>query len=116
MPLRYQANQWQVLLVKAKGGEWICPKGKVHAWETLAQGAQREAWEEGGVEGYLWYRVPQKPVFVLQVHKEHLWYPEKDKRAKQWIDLSQALRQIKRTGLKQALKQVCKVVSLKIKH
>lgn len=49
IPLRFHANEWQVLLIQHHAGHWAFPKGHANRGETPQQTAERELREETGL-------------------------------------------------------------------
>src|SRR5688500_3546461 len=60
IPVRFgRGGQLQVLLLTSRGtGRWVIPKGWPMRKRTPAGTAEREAFEEAGVKGYLLSRRP----------------------------------------------------------
>ena len=62
IPLRLNAREWQVLLIRHQAGHWSFPKGHANPEESLQQTAERELFEETGlkVQNYLLSRPIQE--------------------------------------------------------
>ena len=46
VPLRFQQNEWEILLIQHQGGHWAFPKGHLESGESPLQAAERELQEE----------------------------------------------------------------------
>lgn len=106
-----------VLLVHAKKkGDWIFAKGGWEEFETAGECAQREALEEGGVEGELISqltpiaftskkgKLSQMTPFLLRVTRYHQHFAEAGKRHRRWIPYHQVDQFMKREETKEIWK------------
>lgn len=116
VPYRLRGDgEVQVLLVKSRSGLWILPKGHIEEGHTPEETAQREAFEEAGVQGQVVpgvigsyhyektgseYRVE---LFVLRVSRTLDEWPERDQRERLWLSLDEARRKVAYPELRQAL-------------
>lgn len=108
LPFVVTARSVELLLVTSRRRRrWIVPKGWPEKGMTLAEAAEREAWEEAGVRGRLatapigrygyakrmraGYEVPAAVlVYPLLVGAQFLDWPERRKRSTAWHPLSKA--------------------------
>lgn len=108
LPFVVTARTVELLLVTSRRRRrWIVPKGWPGKGMSLAQAAEREAWEEAGVRGRLaptpighygyakrmraGYEVPAAVlVYPLLVGVQFLDWPEKHKRSTAWHPVSKA--------------------------
>ena len=120
------ADRTKVLVIQStRRGGWVLPKG---GWETdegtPQEAACREAWEEAGIVcsvtrdlGKIPDTRPPKELtahapravfqfFECNVQKEEAEWPEKKKRARQWMTYAQAKQALnERPELKEALER-----------
>lgn len=117
IPYRVQNGQIEVLLLTSRQRQhWGIPKGGLSKAMTPSESAAKEAWEEAGVIGRVepnelgtykyrkrghTYRVK---VFLLPVETVLSDWPEASQRQRQWLDITQAVRRIKKASLKRILK------------
>ena len=125
IPVRFSRDgQIQVLLVTSRGtGRWLIPKGWPMRKRTPAGTAEREAFEEAGVKGWLWshrpigsYRYLKQDenftgeilvrVFVLVVEELKKRWPEKEERRVRWCTLRQAAALVKERDLAKVLRDL----------
>ncbi|MBV8884306.1 MAG: NUDIX hydrolase [Chroococcidiopsidaceae cyanobacterium CP_BM_RX_35] len=117
IPYRLNKGKIEVLLVTSrKSKNWVIPKGGISKAMTPPSSAAKEAWEEAGVTGQVddiqlgtykdhkqgkTYRVK---VFLLPVETVLEDWPEASQRQRQWLNITQAARQVKKASLKRILK------------
>ncbi len=107
----------EVLLLTSRGtGRWVVPKGWPMRKRTPAGTAEREAYEEAGVKGWLWsgkalgsYRYFKDDadftgeilvrLFVLVVEAQKKIWPEKGERRVRWYALREAASLVKERDL-----------------
>lgn len=98
IPYRFVDGRLEILLItKSSGRGWGIPKGKIEAHLKPHISAAKEAFEEGGVLGFIHPvnvgSYPGKkgipvPTFLLEVEielRKKVW-PEKEKRARLWVN------------------------------
>jgi 8-oxo-dGTP pyrophosphatase MutT (NUDIX family) len=117
IPYRVRNGKIEVLLITSrKGQHWVIPKGGISKAMSPPDSAAKEAWEEAGVVGQVddnqlgtykarkrgkTYRVK---VFLLPVETVLSDWPEASLRERQWVELTQAVRRVKKGSLKRILK------------
>ena len=116
-----QGGGLEILLVTTRGsGRWIIPKGNLMEGLQPYQAAEREAMEEGGVEG----RIGAEPVgtfiydkrrrdgstvpcrvsvFPLAVERQHRWWPEMEGRQIGWFSPQEAAAAVVEADLSELL-------------
>jgi len=119
---RIRKDKVQVLLVTSRGRKrWIIPKGWPMDNATPAETAQREAFEEAGVEGkisgnclglYSYVKVMEDTddlpcivaVYPLKIKRVRTEYPENDQRKRRWFTLKKAAVALDEPELSQMVK------------
>ncbi len=108
----------QVLLITSRGtGRWILPKGWPMDGATPAEAAQREAWEEAGVEGkalgnslgiYSYIKNDDGEalpcvvaVFAIKVKALRRNFPEAGQRRRKWVSCKKAAAMLGEPELRQ---------------
>jgi 8-oxo-dGTP pyrophosphatase MutT (NUDIX family) len=122
LPLgRDEAGRMQVMLVTSRGtGRWVLPKGWPMKGRKPHRAAEREAFEEAGLEGKV-RKVPvgtysydkrldtgvaipcEVTVFPLQVERHRDSWPEMGQRQRRWFSLDEAADAVAETGLRAIL-------------
>jgi 8-oxo-dGTP pyrophosphatase MutT (NUDIX family) len=111
-----------VLLITTRGrGRWTIPKGWPKARSADAETAAREAFEEGGVGGevstspvgtydytkrfhvFSWARC-RASVYLLQVDRQFLTWPEKASRTFIWVTAARAAEMVRERQLAELLR------------
>lgn len=118
---RMRRDQVQVLLVTSRDtGRWVIPKGWPHANLDPMGSAEREAWEEAGVEGVVDPRclgffsydkcmvasdsVPcVVSVHALRVRRLVRRFPERKERRRKWFALDKAAKRVAEPELRRLL-------------
>lgn len=100
IPYQRIGNKVSVLLVKSRRHEeWCFPKGGWENDESAAEGALREAFEEGGVVGKLGNSLAKREIkrahqvheyFALEIHKLEQNWPERPARCRKLVDIVEA--------------------------
>jgi 8-oxo-dGTP pyrophosphatase MutT (NUDIX family) len=125
IPLRFARDgRLQVLLLTSRGtGRWVIPKGWPMRNRTPAGTAEREAFEEAGLKGYLLSRRPVGSycyikaderfigailvrVFLLAVEQQKKDWPERGERRTRWFTIPAAAALVKERDLAQLLRSV----------
>jgi 8-oxo-dGTP pyrophosphatase MutT (NUDIX family) len=122
LPFRVDAEgRVEVLLITSRDtGRWILPKGWPMAGRKAHQAAEREAFEEAGLEGQIVasplgkYRYEKRfdngcavackvRVYLLRVDAQHEHWPEKSQRAARWFAPAEAARLVQEDELRRLL-------------
>jgi len=125
IPLRFgRDGRLQVLLLTSRGtGRWVIPKGWPMRKRTPAGTAEREAYEEAGLKGYLLSRRPVGSyrylksdekfsgailvrVFLLAVEQQKKEWPESAERRTRWFPIARAAALVQERELAVLLKTV----------
>ncbi|MBD2663271.1 NUDIX hydrolase [Richelia sinica] len=117
IPYRVQNGKIEVLLITTrKQQSWVIPKGGLCKGMSPHDSAAKEAWEEAGVVGQVnteklgayKYRkrgnTYQVNLFLLPVETILEDWPEATKRKRQWLEVNQAARMIKKPSLRRIIK------------
>lgn len=117
IPYRVKNGKIEVLLITTRNRRnWIIPKGNVIDGMSPAISAAKEAWEEAGVIGQVdtkeldTYKYRKKgktykvKMFLLPVETVLEDYPEVGQRQRQWVNVAQAVRRVKKASIKRMLK------------
>ncbi len=124
IPFRHDPSGFRVLLITSRDtGRWIIPKGGIERGLTAAQSAEREAYEEAGVEGTLDH-IPlgfftynkrlrsgaSKPaiveVYAMRVEKQLKKWPERSQRRLEWMPVLKAMALVQEPGMVQLLRRL----------
>lgn len=107
----------RILLITSRDtGRWVIPKGWPMRNRTEAEAAEREAWEEAGVNGTVFphsiglYAYPKfmskgkvvpcvVRVFPLEVERSADRFPEVDQRRRKWFPPEHAARRVQEPEL-----------------
>lgn len=120
---RRNGSGLEILLVTSRSsGRWIIPKGNIEADLGPRDSAAMEAFEEGGIRGYVHPRPigvydhgndASRPllVFRMEVHQELPDWPERLERQRQWVTPKDAMSAIDEDGLKELISKVVEMVS-----
>ncbi len=119
IPYRIRDGKLEVLLITTRNSQdWAIPKGDISNGMSPADSAAKEAWEEAGVIGQVFatelgsykyskrgktYRVQ---TFLLPVEIVSEDYPEAFLRQRQWLNISLAVKRVKKASLKRILKKL----------
>lgn len=117
IPYRVKNGNIEVLLITSRNSQnWGIPKGGVTDGMSPAASAAKEAWEEAGVVGQVdthklnTYKYRKKgktykvKMFLLPVETVLEDYPEAGQRQRQWVNVTQAVRRVKKGSVKRILK------------
>ena len=116
IPYRFGADGLEVLLITSrKRKRWVLPKGVVEPGMTPADSAEKEAFEEAGIEG----RVDDRPlgsyqyrkwggtctveVFAMRVTGESDDWPEAEIRTRAWTPPAEASGRVDEAELKELI-------------
>jgi 8-oxo-dGTP pyrophosphatase MutT (NUDIX family) len=110
----------EVLLVESlRSGRWGLPKGHIERGETTSVAAEREAFEEAGVQGkvnsaifgtFTYAKDSNARRLNVSVHLlgvEHIAaeYPEKRIRKSKWFPIEAAIKEVGQPGLSETLRK-----------
>jgi phosphohistidine phosphatase len=122
IPFRFHCDALEVLLITSRRRRrWIIPKGIIEQDLTPIESAQKEAWEEAGVEGIVrgkslgiyvnekWGGVCQVAVYAMKVNTIHDVWPEDD-RTREWVDVETAAERVREPELTSMLLDMPTVV------
>lgn len=122
LPWRKREGKLQVLMVTSREtGRWVLPKGWAAKALSAPEAAQREAWEEAGVEGrvrdnclglYAYHKVlgPEDDVpcvvavYPLKVKGLAEDFPERGERERRWFSPRKAAQKVDEPELKELLR------------
>lgn len=123
LPYRESNSALQVMLITSRDtGRWVIPKGWPEKYLLAHQVAEREAYEEAGLEGsvrqvplacfdYLKYfdemhsRLCTVVVFPMLVSNELTDWPEKVERERCWMNAEEAAEKVCEGGLKAIIRR-----------
>jgi 8-oxo-dGTP pyrophosphatase MutT (NUDIX family) len=122
LPFRVGADgRLEVLLITSRDtGRWIIPKGWPMIGRKAHRAAEREAFEEAGLQGRIaaspvgWYRYEKRldhgqalpckvRVYPLRVEVQHERWPERDQRTLRWFPPEEAARLVHEDELQRLL-------------
>ncbi|MBW4561993.1 MAG: NUDIX hydrolase [Mojavia pulchra JT2-VF2] len=125
IPYRVKNGKIEVLLITTRDRQdWVIPKGDIPNGMSPPESAAKEAWEEAGIIGQVnthelgsyKYRKRGKiyrvKMYSLPVETLSEDYPEAGYRKRQWLDITKAIRRVKRASLKRILKRFLLTKSL----
>lgn len=116
IPYRRKAGDLEVLLITSrKRKRWVMPKGVVEPGMTPADSAEKEAYEEAGIEGTVdgrplgsyryrkWGGTCTVEVFAMRVTAESDWWPESDSRTREWMLPGEAASRVDEAELREMI-------------
>jgi 8-oxo-dGTP pyrophosphatase MutT (NUDIX family) len=123
LPYRMRDNGVEILLITTrKKRRWSVPKGWPIKDSTPRQTAATEAYEEAGVRGavgkkkigsFIKRRLKNKQsvicdvqIFPLEVRQRQANWPEKRQRNRIWVAPRQAVRMVRKAGLRSAIRNL----------
>lgn len=132
IPLRFFANEWQVLLVQHIAGHWSFPKGHVDEGELPRQTAERELLEETGleVEQYVADDMLQETYFFkyqdvlikkevgyfIAVVKGDIKLQEEEVKAVEWLSLLDSLNRLNFSESKKMIHKTMQLIEMFTKN
>lgn len=106
-----------MLITNRKGTRWVIPKGIVEPELTALQSAEKEAFEEAGIEGRSfdeslgefsyekWGGLCVVEVFPLEVKSLAEDWPEACFREREWVTPEEAVRRVREPELKNIIRK-----------
>ncbi len=123
IPFRIKNNKIKILLITSRNSKkWIFPKGFIENNLSAKQSAEKEAYEEAGIEGQVhdlilgeysfnkWGGTFHVKVFPLHVTKIFDEWPEDNLRKRKWMSLKKAISKVKKNELKILLEKFEKYI------
>jgi len=125
IPYRTRARRIEILLItNVRQTQWTVPKGTVESGQTVEEAAALETWEEAGVSGRLEPIVIGSFAFSKQGRRHHvelfpllvtevcdIW-PEMSQRQRCWTPFQEALRRVRRRGIRLAVEVLMERLAL----
>ena len=118
IPFQIKNKKIEILLITSlKSKTWIFPKGIIENQLSAQQSAEKEAYEEAGIEGQVldlllgeyiynkWGGTCHVKVFPLHVTKIFDEWPEDDLRNRKWMPLEDAVDIVEKKELQMLLKK-----------
>jgi 8-oxo-dGTP pyrophosphatase MutT (NUDIX family) len=120
---RKEDGSIELLLVTSRGtGQWIVPKGWPIRGRSPAEAAVQEAYEEAGVRGKIaekevgqFDHAKSRPlgflhtrvvVYLLEVERELMRWPERTKRKRRWFSVDEAARAVRAPELRRLIQRL----------
>lgn len=118
IPFRYHQKGLEILLITSlRKKKWIIPKGIVEEGQTDRETAQKEAFEEAGIEGNLspdlwghyeeekWGGLCRIKVYAMEVCSVADHWPECDQRRRKWVEAPKAAQWLTNRKLKKIVQK-----------
>ncbi len=112
VPFRETEKGLEILLITSRGKrDWIFPKGRVEGGDPAHKTAEREAFEEAGILGFVFHEpfavYPQPraygadvvEVFLMSVQQVLEDWPEKSERRRKWVPYDRLDKSLKKQAL-----------------
>jgi len=119
LPYRRNDGGLEILLVTTGSGRgWTLPKGSVEPDMTPETSAEKEAWEEAGIQGEVsneslgsytyrnWAGSFTVEVFPMRVTAELDEWPECMVRRREWMSIEESLERIQNEGVHKIIRQL----------
>jgi 8-oxo-dGTP pyrophosphatase MutT (NUDIX family) len=119
VPYRVTEEGLEILLVTSRGKQdWIFPKGRVEIGDLPHKTAEREAFEEAGILGYVFqepfgsyphprpYGIDRVEVFLMSVQQVLEDWPEKTERKRKWVPYERLSKVLKKEVLTQLIPEI----------
>ena len=116
IPYRVNNDKIEILLITTRDRQnWVIPKGGIANGMSPPDSAAKEAWEEAGVIGQVNFqkigtykyrkrgKIYQVQMYLMPVEMVFEEYPEAGKRQRQWLDVTKAIRLVKKPSLKRII-------------
>ena len=124
LPFKKEKGKYFILLVTSRSkNKWVIPKGIIEDNLTARESAEKEAFEEAGIEGKSnkkslgsyeyskWGGKCEVEVFPLVVKSELEEWPEMHLRKRKWFSIKKALKKIDHDELEFLIKKYFKTIS-----
>lgn len=105
LAFRKRNGQIEILLISTrKNKKWTLPKGTIKIDSTAIETAEREAWEEAGIQGKIytrkfgyftknkWPGLSHVDVFLMHATSASESWPEAHVRTRKWLTIENALQ------------------------
>lgn len=129
IPMRIKDGELEILLITSrKRLRWVIPKGIVEPNMTPRESAEKEAFEEAGLEGivsdisigryqyYKWGGVCDVEVFLMLAKRMYDDFPEFGLRNRQWLPFEEAAELIEEQDLRNLVKSLPLILDKKGQH
>ncbi len=116
VPYRYEQDELKILLITSRHNKrWIIPKGIIDYGFSPQESAEKEAFEEAGIQGKIdptpigeyqflkWGGQVTVTVFLFEVKHEHDDWPESYFRRRKWVSIAEAGQLVDLEGLRKIL-------------
>ncbi|QSJ18630.1 NUDIX hydrolase [Nostoc sp. UHCC 0702] len=116
IPYRVNNGKIEILLITTRDRQnWVIPKGGIVNGMSAADSAAKEAWEEAGIIGQVNFnklgsykyrkrgKIYQVQMYLMPVEMVCEEYPEAGKRQRQWLDVTKAIRLVKKPSLQRII-------------
>ncbi len=123
IPYRKQGNDLQLMLVTISiGAGWTLPKGSIEPDLTSTASAEKEAWEEAGIQGKVseqslggykytkWVGTFTVEVFPMRVTAELDEWPESKVRRREWMSVEASLKRLKGKELQNIVRRLANAI------
>lgn len=125
VPFRKRKKNLEVMLITSRDtGRWVLPKGHVEGNLSAAKSAEKEAYEEAGIKGFVHKskigtyeyakseysedKLCRVKVFPMEVHKELSKWPEQNERTRMWVKPKEASKLVHEDDLAAILRKLGK--------
>lgn len=121
LPIKKEKSEIYILLITSRNQtKWIIPKGIVEENLSHWESAEKEAFEEAGINGRIekksigeyeykkWGGICKVVLYPFIVETEFEDWPEKYFRNRKWFKVDKALKKLKNKKLKELIKQYFK--------
>lgn len=116
VPYRYEQDELKILLITSRHNKrWIIPKGIIDYGFSPQESAEKEAFEEAGIQGIIdpfqigeyqflkWGGEVSVKVFLFEVTQEHDDWLESSFRKRKWVSIAEAEQLVDLEGLRKIL-------------
>ena len=116
VPYRYEQDELKILLITSRHNKrWIIPKGIIDYGFSPQESAEKEAFEEAGIQGIIdpfqigeyqflkWGGEVSVKVFLFEVTQEHDDWLDSSFRKRKWVSIAEAEQLVDLEGLRKIL-------------